>query len=171
MKKPAIRAMCHRDLRHVQEIASFCFPTPWNDNEFRMALYEHGYHAMVAEHMGGISAQDQILGYLIYRVHRWSLQIVNFAVAPKVQGRGVGTLLWSRVLHRLTLNRRPEVWADVDAGNLDAQLFLAGVGAKAFQIVPGEPEQYRFSFRLNGIRDFIGTCDTPIEEIAGTVPA
>lgn len=163
--KTCIRAMCHRDLRHVQDIASLCFPTPWNDNEFRMALCERGYHAVVAERLGGMDLRDEILGYLIYRVHRFSLQILNFAVAPKAQRKNVGRSLWERLLCRVTEDRRPEVWADVGADNLDAQLFLRSVGARAFQIVPGEPEQYRFSWRLNGHRAFIGTCDTRMEEI------
>lgn len=177
MNDLSIRAMCHRDMRHVQDIASLCFPTPpRNDNEFRLAMYEfrlamyeRDYHAVVAEQLGGMDRRDEILGYLLYRVHRFSLQILNFAVAPKAQRKGVGTELWNRLLRRLTPDRRPEVWADVDAENVDAQLFLRSRGARAFQIVPGEPEQYRFSWRLNGHRAFIGTCDTRMEEIEAVV--
>lgn len=169
MKELSIRAMWPSDLRHVQDIASLCFPTPWNDNEFRMAMYQRDCHAFVAEQLGGMDRRGEVLGYLIYRVHRFSLQIINFAVAPKAQRKGVGAELWTRLLRRLTADRHPEVWADVDAENVDAQLFLRSRGARAFQIVPGEPDQYRFSWRLNGPRAFIGTCDTHMKEIEAVV--
>ena len=72
-----IRWMIRRDMAEVLEIERSAFEFPWFEEEFIRCLRQRNCIGMVAE------ANHQIVGFMIYELHKAKLHILNFAVAPE----------------------------------------------------------------------------------------
>lgn len=84
---------------------------------------------MVAEH------GDRVVGFIVYELGKKSLRILNLAVIPSRQGRGVGRKLVRHLIDKLSPNRRRQLIAFVRDGNLDAHLFFKAVGCRACGVI------------------------------------
>lgn len=143
-----IRWMIRRDMPDVLAIESRCFDSPWSEDEFIRCLRQRNCIGMVAE------IGDRIVGYMIYELHKKRLDILNFAVDPDHQLRGVGRAMIGNLKGKLHPDRRCEISAFVVDNNLDAQLFFKAMGFRATAIIPGFFENapncdaYRMSFSV-----------------------
>ena len=125
-----IRWMIRRDMPAVLSIESLCFDFPWNEDEFIRCLRQPSCIGMVAE------IGDQILGYTIYDLRKNRIEVLNFAVDPGHQLRGVGRAMVDK-LRKLNPDRRRQISVFVSEENLDAQLFFKAMGFRATEIAPG----------------------------------
>ena len=82
--KVQIRWLIRRDMSQVLEIERASFRHAWTEEDFLTCLRQRNCIGMVAEH------EDQIVGFMVYELHKSKLRIMNFAVAPWVRRRGVG---------------------------------------------------------------------------------
>ena len=124
-----IRWLVRSDLPTVLDIETRLWDRPWDENDFLAALAQRSCIGVVAE------SGERVLGFLVYLLHKNSYQIVNMAVDPQVWRRGIGSRLVDRLINRLSLTRRNEVWLTVRETNVPAQLFLSACGFQATEVI------------------------------------
>lgn len=123
-----IRWMIRRDMPEVLNIESSQKHVAWSEDEFLKALRRRNCIGMVAE------ADDQIVGFIIYELNKFKLSILNFAVHPDFQRRGVASQMTSKLIGKLSTQRRTKILMTVRESNLAAQLFLRSIGFKATEV-------------------------------------
>ncbi len=79
--------------------------------------------------------EDRVVGQMIYELHRTRLHLLNFAVLPAMQRRGVGRGLIDKLKRGLSPKRRTRIVTDVRESNLDAQLFFRAMGFRAVDVL------------------------------------
>ncbi|MBX3441318.1 MAG: ribosomal protein S18-alanine N-acetyltransferase [Planctomyces sp.] len=143
-----IRWLIRRDMPEVLQIEQGSFSTAWTDEDFLSCLRQRNCIGMVAEH------NHQIVGFMIYELHKAKLHILNFAVAPEFRRMGVGGQMVLRLIDKLSQQRRNEILLDLRESNLDAQLFFRTQGFRAVKIVrchydDTEEDAYIMQYRLD----------------------
>ncbi len=143
-----IRWLIRRDMAEVLRIEQASAPNPWNDEDFLCCLRQRNCIGMVAEH------NHRILGFMIYELHKSRLHILNFAVAPELRRHGIGTQMVTRLVDKLSQQRRSEILIEIREGNLDAQLFFKDQAFKAVCVLrrhfdDTEEDAYIMRFQLN----------------------
>jgi [ribosomal protein S18]-alanine N-acetyltransferase len=131
MKGVSIRWMIRRDLDtgEVLQIEKDCFQFAWTKDEFIRALRQRECIGMVAE------LNDEIVGYMIYELHKNRIHVINFAVSPKYQWSGVGSQMVEMLNGKLVYQRRNRIAADVRETNLTALNFFKACGFRATGLI------------------------------------
>lgn len=124
-----IRWMIRRDTPEVLDIEEECFEYPWLEEDFVRCLRAKNCIGMVAEF------KEEILGFMVYELHRFHIHLLNIAVWRHRQGDGVGRALAQKLFGKLSPMRRRSITTEVRETNLGAQLFLKAVGFKATKIL------------------------------------
>jgi len=143
-----IRWLIRRDMTDVLNIEQSSFKTPWTDEDFLCCLRQRNCIGMVAEH------DHEIMGFMIYELHKTRLHILNFAVSENARRNGVGNQMVLRLVDKLSQQRRNEILLEVREGNLDAQLFFKQQGFKAINVLrrhydDTDEDAYIMQFRLD----------------------
>ena len=84
-----IRPMTRQDLDEVLQIEGMSFPSPWSRTLFERELSTPFSRSFVAQTAQG----KKLLGYLCLWLVDREAHILNLAVHPQYQKRGIGTLL------------------------------------------------------------------------------
>ena len=71
-----IRWMIRRDMADVLRIERASFEQEWSEEDFLNCLRQRNCIGMVAEH------DNEVVGFMVYGLHKSRLQIMNFSVAP-----------------------------------------------------------------------------------------
>jgi ribosomal-protein-alanine N-acetyltransferase len=142
-----VRWMIRSDMPDVLEIERLCFEFPAIEQDFIQQLRQRNCIGMVVE------AKDVILGFMIYELHRDKLELLDFAVLPAAQGKGVGTAMINKLVNKLDPNRRRRVCLNIRDTNLDAHLWFARRGFTATKIIRSpfddvDEDAYRFVYRV-----------------------
>ncbi|MEX0704840.1 MAG: ribosomal protein S18-alanine N-acetyltransferase [Planctomycetales bacterium] len=124
-----IRWLIRRDMPEVLEIERQSFEFSWSEEDFLCCLRQRNCIGMVAEE------EDEILGFMIYELHKAKLRILNFAVARAHRRRRVGRQMVTRLIDKLSQQRRKEIILEVRESNLAAQLFFRNQGFRAVQVL------------------------------------
>ncbi len=124
-----IRWMVRRDMPKVLSIDRESFGNPWSEEDFISALRQTNCIGMVAEH--GLT----VVGFMVYELHKTRLHVLNFAVNKKCRRRGVGEQMISKLVSKLSCERRNRIVLEVRETNLDAQLFFQAMGFRAVAVV------------------------------------
>jgi len=132
LKQLEIRWLIRRDMDEVLHIEKLCFPHPWSEEDFLIALRKSNCIGIVAE------IKNRVIGYMIYELQKQRLEITNIAVDPWFQRSGVGRKMIQRLKDKLAPQRRTEITAPVRESNLGAQLFLQACGFRAGEIHRGQ---------------------------------
>lgn len=127
-----VRRMARRDLPEVLAIERASFQFPWDEDDFCRTLRYRPRIGLVCEGKDGA-----IAGYTVFWVHRRRIEILNFAVAPRLRREGVGTGMAWELLRRLSPGRRTRITAEVRETNLPAQLFFRAMGFRAVEVHRG----------------------------------
>ncbi len=123
----SMRWIIRADLPAVLAIKQACFDDAWPEDEFLSWLRCRNVIGQVVEF------GDTICGFVIYELHPTFLKIVNIAVDPMMQGRGLGAEMIDKLTSKLT-EKRSSVQVLVRERNLDAQLFFRSMGFLATRI-------------------------------------
>jgi ribosomal-protein-alanine N-acetyltransferase len=151
-----IRWMIRRDMPEVLAIEGQSFEFPWSEDDFLRQLRQRNCIGMVAD------CDDQVVGFMIYELHKTRLHVLNFAVAPNYRRQGVGRQMVSKLTGKLSQQRRSRLLLEVRETNLDAQLFFRSLNFRAVSVLRGfyedTPEdayvmQYRY--RMNEMPDIV----------------
>lgn len=112
-----IRWMIRRDMPSVLEIEDRSFEFPWTEDEFIRCLRQRDCIGMVAER------SEQVVGFMIYELHKNRIHILSFAVHPDFRRNGIGSAMVDKLITKLAYQRRNRIMLEVRETNLDAQLF------------------------------------------------
>ncbi len=159
-----IRWMIRRDMPEVLDIESDSFEFPWLEDDFIRCLRQRNCIGMVAEH------DDKVVGFMIYELHKTRLHILNFAVADTQRLQGVGRQMASKLISKLSQQRRSRIVLEVRETNLSAQLFFKNQGFRAVTVLrdfyddtPEDAYIMQFRCRENAAESKVG----PIRRMAG----
>ncbi len=126
-----IRWMIRRDMPEVLDIESQNFEFPWIDEDFVRCLRQRNCIGMVAEH------EDRVVGFMIYELLKSRIHVLNFAVSPEYQRRGVGSQMVAKLIAKLSAQQRNRIVLEIRETNLGAQLFFRENGFRAVSILRG----------------------------------
>ena len=124
-----IRWMIRRDMPAVLGIENNCFEFAWTEEDFIRCLRQRNCIGMVAE------KDDEVVGFMIYELHKNRLHILNFAVHEEHRRHGVGKAMVSKLLGKLSHERRNRIMLEVRETNLEAQLFFKSLGFRAISVL------------------------------------
>ncbi len=145
--KAHLRWMIRRDLDAVVAIEDASFEYAWTAEDFADALRQSNVIGVIAEF------GDEVVGYVVYELHKDELRILNLAVAPNRRRLGVGTQLVQRMIAKLHEARRDRLALRVRERNLPAQMFLRSLGFIAEEVISGyyednDEDAYQFSWSV-----------------------
>lgn len=143
-----IRWMIRRDMVEVLQIERESFEFHWTEEDFLCCLRQRNCIGMVAE------AEGQVVGFMIYELHKTRLHILNFAVASDFRRLGVGQQMVDKLIGKLSQQRRKEITLEVRETNLPAQLFyqhqdFVAVGVLRDHYEDSEEDAYVMKYRLD----------------------
>ena len=124
-----IRWMIRRDMPSVLAIEESSFEFPWSEEEFIRCLRQRNCIGMVAER------DDEVVGFMIYELHKNRLHLLNFAVDPELRRTEVGRSMIDKLVSKLSMDRRNRIVLEVRETNLDAQLFFRQLGFRAVSVL------------------------------------
>lgn len=128
-----IRWMIRRDLRDILAIEAASFAEPWAEDDFLHHLRHRNRIGMVAE-----SKHDsRVLGYMLYELHPNHLHLLNLAVAPAVRGRGLGTALVAKLVHKVETHGRLWIGTTIGERNAAGLAFFRACGFRAVGLARG----------------------------------
>ncbi|NOX54579.1 MAG: ribosomal protein S18-alanine N-acetyltransferase [Planctomycetes bacterium] len=127
--KVQIRWLIRRDLPEVLDIERASFEFAWTEEDFLCCLRQRNCIGMVAEY------EDRIVGFMIYELHKSTLQILNFAVHPDFRRLKIGSQMIEKLVDKLCQQRRREIRLEVRETNLPAQLFFRSQGFRALAVL------------------------------------
>lgn len=161
-----IRWMIRRDMPTVLDIESRCFEFAWTEEDFIRCLRQRNCIGMVAEE------DDQILGFMIYELHKTRLHILNFAVNPEHRRRAVGRAMVDKLLGKLSHERRNRIMLEVRETNLEAQLFFKSLGFRAISVLrdfydDAVEDAYLMQYRYRPTADELAAPHNRISRLAG----
>lgn len=141
-----IRWMIRRDMPEVLGIEEEGFEFPWSEEGFLRCFRQWNCRGMVAEH------DERVVGFMVYELNKTRIHVLNFAVARDYRRSGVGRQMISKLLGKLSPQRRARIIVAVRERNLPAQLFFRANGFRAVSIIrnlyQNTPEDaYVMSFR------------------------
>jgi ribosomal-protein-alanine N-acetyltransferase len=161
--KTHIRWMIRRDMADVLRTERNSFEFSWTEDDFLKCLRQRNCIGMVAE------AEDRVVGFMIYELHKNKLNVLNFAVAPPHRRSGIGTQMIGKLVAKLTTHRRSKVTLAVRESNLAAQLFFRRQEFKAVKVLKNFYEDsgedaFLMEFRVG--TEYDDDLDRPVNRIA-----
>lgn len=161
-----IRWMIRRDMPAVLGIENKSFEFSWNEEDFIRCLRQRNCIGMVAEE------NDKVVGFMIYELHKTRLHILNFAVADESRRNGVGLAMVSKLLGKLSHERRNRIMLEVRETNLEAQLFFKSIGFKAVSVLrdfyeDSEEDAYLMQYRYQASAEELAQPHNRISKMAG----
>ncbi|MBT0570031.1 ribosomal protein S18-alanine N-acetyltransferase [Curvibacter sp. CHRR-16] len=110
------------DVAAVAALEQQAYAHPWSAQDFEASL-EHGYHLQLLR-----NGHKQLLGYYVaFRVLD-EAHLLNVAVLPACQGRGLGAYLMAAMHLWATSETAQCVWLEVRAGNGRARQLYQRLG-------------------------------------------
>lgn len=158
--KLQIRWLIRRDMLEVLNIEQACFDCYWTEEDFLFVLRQRNCIGMVATHVD--SRSETIVGFMIYELHKANLRVLNFAVHPDWQRRGVGTAMVDRLKDKLSQQRRKRIKLETRESNLRAHLFWKSQGFECIDVLRNhydDPDEDGYLFQF--------TLEVPVAENAG----
>ncbi len=124
-----IRWMIRRDMQEVLQTEKSSFEFPWSEEDFLRCLRQRNCIGMVAEQ------NERVVGFMIYELHKDQLHVLNFAVAPQLRRREVGSQMVEKLISKLSDRRRRRIVLEVRETNLAAQMFFKNLGFRAVSLL------------------------------------
>ncbi len=161
-----IRWMIRRDMAEVLEIERRSFEFPWSEQDFIRCLRQRNCIGMVCEH------EEQVVGFMVYELHKDQLHILNFAVHPDVHRRGIGKQMVVKLISKLSHQRRNRILLEVRETNLAAQLFFRALGFRAIKVLRDfyddtTEDAYLMQYRYQPVEAGSGLSVNRIARLAG----
>lgn len=129
-----VRWAIRLDTTEIVDIERRSSDRPWSESEFLDAVRQRNQIAMVAVRGG------RVLGYMVYKIHRESIELLRLVVDIEFRRHRVGEQLVEKLRAKLRPGRRSRIDASIRETNLGVQLFLRKQGFKATRVIRGEYE-------------------------------
>jgi ribosomal-protein-alanine N-acetyltransferase len=131
----------------VLRIENASFEHAWTGDNFKSCLGQCNAIGVIAEY------NYQVIGFMIYELHKGTIHLINIAVDPEFRRHGIGSQMVRSVINKLPQQKREAIILSVRESNLSAQLFFkrigfhaVGVDRKFFEDV--NEDAYNFRFQL-----------------------
>lgn len=143
--------MIRKDMDDVRAIERACFEFPWFSEDFLRCLRQRNCIGLAAKH------GERVVGFVIYELHKTRLHVLNLAVHPDWQRRGIGQQIIAKLAGKLSSQRRTRITLEVRETNLDAQRFCKAQGFEAVNVLrdfyeDSDEDAYLFEYRLGETR-------------------
>lgn len=158
--------MIRRDMPAVLAIEEQSFEFAWTEDDFIRCLRQRNCIGMVAEQ------DDQVVGFMIYELHKNRLHVLNFAVAQHMRRQGIGRAMVGKLLSKLSHERRNRIMLEVRETNLDAQLFFKQIGFRAVSVLrdfydDSDEDAYVMQYRYRATAEELANPANRISRLAG----
>ena len=107
-----IRSMAEADLDVIAAIEQRVSPHPWSHKQFLQSLQS-------SHHCWALECDGQVQGYYLYSLVAGEAEILNIAVLPEQQGKGLGRQLLEHCITKAS-DRARMVFLEVRASNFAA---------------------------------------------------
>lgn len=124
-----IRWCIRRDLAEVLDIEQHSFEFPWYEDDFVRYMRQKNVIGMVAER------DNQVVGYMVYELHRHRIDVSNLAVHPDLRYQSIGEQMVAKLISKLSPDRRHTIRCEIRERNLGAQLFFQKCGFRATNVL------------------------------------
>lgn len=131
------RWMIRRDIDEILAIEAQSFAAPWTEDELLRALRIRSVIGMVTVD----KVTDRLLGYFVYQLRPYWVEVLHLAVHPAYRRRGVGTAMLGKLQSKLHSHRRRFLRLNTRVTNYTAQSFLRRHGFLVDLTLPGSKEQ------------------------------
>lgn len=96
---------------------------------------------------------EEVVGYMIYELHKRKLRILRFVVHPKIQRQGIGTQMIHKLKAKLSTYRRTRLEIIVPENVTEMHFFLKKNFFRAKNVIKGEffngdVDGYRFLYEI-----------------------
>lgn len=147
-----VRPLLEADLKAVLAIERQCYPSPWTIDHFR-----HELNNPVA-FLTGCEAGGVLAGYICYWLIAGEMEVLNVAVDPAHQRRGVAATLLGDAISNCQRAGATTAWLEVRAGNRAA----IGLYEQFGFVVEGRRQRYYRDGEdaLLMLRTFAASIDT-----------
>lgn len=143
-----MRWIIRRDMPEVMRIENDCFEFPWSEEDWHKCLIQRNRIGMVAE------VAECVVGVMLYELQPKALRILNFAVRPDCQRRGIGTVMVNKLKSKLSYERRKRITLDIRETNSVAHKFFSAQRFRAIKVQRDfypqhvSEDAYLFQYRL-----------------------
>lgn len=121
-------AMRAADVAEVLAIERQVYAMPWTEGNFIDSVAA-GYEAFVLRNAPVYrDLRTQMLGYFLAMKGVDEMHLLNLAVSPEQQGRGLARLMLDRLCEICREQACPQLWLEVRAGNARAREFYLRYG-------------------------------------------
>lgn len=160
-----IRWIIRADMPDILAIESASFPpeTAWTEEDFLGCLRQRNCIGMVAEY------GEHAVGYMVYKLHKSSIEMLSIAVAPSDRRKGVGREMVDKLKRKVQMQKREALMLLTGEHNTPAHLFFSACGLRAEGVerkcYDSDQDGYRFAWRLNWdrgvnrVKSLMGECD------------
>jgi ribosomal-protein-alanine N-acetyltransferase len=138
--------LIRKDMDEVLRIENESFGVNrWSEEEFIACLRQRNCIGVVI-----VRDYSEVLGFMIYKLDKKKLTILNMAVEPESRRHGYARLAIQRLKDKLRQQRRTSVQAHVTEDNLDAHLFFSKCGFRCEKTERGDNGRDRlvFAYRI-----------------------
>lgn len=161
---PHIRWLIGRDIPEVLQIENQT-ASAWTEDEFHIVLRKRNSVGMVAE------CNLRIVGFMVYELHEHTLHLLNLAVDEEFRRLGIGSQMITKLVAKLTAQRREQIILAVRETNLAAQLFFRSQGLRATSVMRnyyGDDEHaIAMHYSINGLWNWWDIADGEADVIEG----
>jgi [ribosomal protein S18]-alanine N-acetyltransferase len=131
MTRAFVRFLIRRDHPEVLAIERASFDYPLDEDGLIRVLRQRNCIGMVAEY------GEQVVGFMIYELHKDRLDMLDFAVHPEFRRQGIGRQMVAKLVDKLSGHRRTWIALSVRESNLAGQLFFRAEGFRATEVIRG----------------------------------
>jgi ribosomal-protein-alanine N-acetyltransferase len=124
-----IRRMEEEDVEKVLQIERSVFPNPWPALAFLSELRVPVSRSFVLEKSG------ELIGYIIYRVVKEEMHVLNIAIRPDWQGKGYGKRLMKWAMERERKEGVKYVTLEVRKSNIKAIRLYEKLGFQKLRVI------------------------------------
>ena len=119
-----IRSMTRADLAAVLPIEAACYPDPWSQQTFEdcLSAQAKGYGCHV------LLLNGDIVGHAVTTVVADQAELLNFCLAPHIQGQGLALGYLQNLLDSLVAQGAAQLFLEVRQSNAPARLLYASAG-------------------------------------------
>ena len=128
-----MRVMDRQDLDWVEAVERRCYPFPWSRSGLEMALRK-GQGWVFCQPVG------TPCGYCFVQTVVDEVELLNFAIVPELQGRGIGGAALQALLQRFDTDAFVQMFLEVRASNRAARRLYQRAG---FNEIGVRPDYYR----------------------------
>jgi len=116
--------MTRADLAAVLPIEAACYPDPWSQQTFEdcLAAQAKGYRCYI------LLLNGAIVGYAVVTVVVDQAELLNFCLAPRIQGQGRAIVYLQNLLDTLVAQGAAQLFLEVRQSNVPARRLYASAG-------------------------------------------